>query len=411
MSDTGYYIVVTPFFPTEDSFRGPFIYDQVQAIRKTGQFHDVIVFRPGKLAQHGQSYEYQGVSVHIYGSINPPSLLFNGCTNSINAKLFLHSFRKLGISPLDVSVVHAHTSSFGACALALKKFNSAIITVLQHHDPDPYTIRNGKWSGWKLNARYRAKKNIELFSHIDQHVSVSRFVERHLLEFPYINPIDYYNSYRQKLELVQGLPSSHIKSSLVLHNGVDTRKFNPKNVVDSDEKITIGCIGNFVDWKNQITLLKAFARLAPHYPEIRLRLVGSGPAMQECRSFVHSHNLTHLVSFEPEVQHYELVDFYHSLDLFVLPSYFEGFGCVFLEAAACGVPFIACEGQGIEDYIREDERHLWLCPPEDAVRLASMIEYFVDKRPLQKLVHCLEINVLISQFLNFLQNTSHIISE
>ncbi len=403
MSEAGYYIVVTPFFPTEDSFRGPFIYDQVQAIRRTGKFRDVIVFRPGKISQHGSSYTYNGVKVHLYGSINPPSFLFNGCTNGINARFFCHAFRKAGLTATAVSIVHAHVSSQGACAVALKQQNPGILTLLQHHDPDPYTIRNGKWAGWCLNARYRAKKNVELFSQIDCHVSVSRFVERHLIEFPYDNPVDYYESYRAQLRLVQGLAPATIKRSIVLHNGVDVSKFAPKKETAPGDSFTIGCIANFVDWKDQMTLLKAVELLYKQNRNIKLRLVGSGPTLAECIRFVQEHGLSDVVSFEQEVQHYELKDFYRSLDLFVLPSYFEGFGCVYLEAAACGVPFMACEGQGIEDYIHPEERHLWLCPPADADKLADMIEHFFLQRPRQELAHSIQIDDLIPQFLTEVQ--------
>lgn len=41
---------------------------------------------------------------------------------------------------------------------------------------------------------------------MDCHVSISKFVERHLLEFPAVNPQDYFESYRNSLSLVQNLP-------------------------------------------------------------------------------------------------------------------------------------------------------------------------------------------------------------
>lgn len=403
------YVVISPFFPTETSFRGPFIYDQVEAIKRTQIFDDVIVFKPTTILDRRFSYTYKDTTVYLFPTINTPSLLFQGVFNSVNAYLFLSRFKKLNIHSDNIAYVHAHTAICAPYALALKSLKPSICTILQHHDGDPCTIRNGKLSHWKTNIQYRSLTNIKLFENIDVHVSISKFVERHLLEFPKINPADYYESYRNSLRLVQNMHAPIIKRSLILHNGVDTRKFfKSGNQRKQDNTFTVGCIANFQDLKGQMTLLKAVERIHHEIVGIRVRMVGSGPTLDECIRFVQDHGLSGDVSFEQEVQHHELVNFYHSLDLFVLPSYFEGFGCVYLEAAACGVPFMACEGQGIEDYIRPEERHLWLCPPNDEERLANMIEHFAAKRPQQKLAHSLDINVLILQFLNFLQNTSHV---
>ena len=394
------YVVISPFFPTETSFRGPFIYDQVEAIKRTRIFDEVVVFKPTKISDRRESYTYKDITVYLFPTINTPSLLFQGVFNSINARLFLSRFDKLNIHSESVAYVHAHTAICAPYAYALKCKNPATCTILQHHDGDPYTIRNGKLSHWKSNIQYRARTNIKLFERIDVHVSISKFVERHLLEFPQINSADYYESYRNSLSLVQNLYPPSIKRSLVLPNGVDTSVFfksdtSPKH----GDSFTIGCIANFQDLKGHMTLLNAVERLRHEIVGIRIRMVGSGPTLAECKEFVCSRGLESIVSFEKEVQHHELASFYRSLDLFVLPSFFEGFGCVYLEAAACGVPFIACEGQGIEDYIRPEERHLWLCPPADEDRLADMLAHYITHRPQQTLVYEVNIDSLVNQFL------------
>src|SRR5208282_1739018 len=54
-----------------------------------------------------------------------------------------------------------------------------------------------------------------------------------------------------------------------------------------------------------------------------------------------------------------VADAMRACSVFVLPSRFEGLGCVYLEAMACGKPVIACRGQGIEEIV-EHGKNGWL---------------------------------------------------
>ena len=397
-----YYLVITPFFPTETTIRGPFIYDQVRAIKKTGRYRDVLVFKPASPFDRRTSYDYEGITVRLFPFLQMPSLILNGLTNGINSALFLKAFRRAGFSPDRIAVAHAHTSVFAACALSLKAASPQTVALVQHHDGDPYTIRNGKFASCAFNARYRAKKNIRLFNRMDCHVSISKFVERHLLEFPAVNPQDYFESYRNSLSLVQNLPSITPKKSLILYNGVDTGQFHPSPRQRKNEKLTIGCVGNFVDLKDQITLIKAVEQLLAREQGsgILLKFIGTGPTLEECRAYVREHRLESSITFQTEIPHAELAAFYHSLDLFVLPSFFEGFGCVLLEAHACGVPFMTCRGQGGAEYIPPEDGDKWLFAPRDHVGLAALISRFNKERYPQSVRHEYDINILITRFLD-----------
>ena len=75
-----YYLVITPFFPTESSFRGPFICDQVRAIKKTGRYRDVLV-SAGLPFDRRTSYDYKGITVRLFPFLQMPSLILNGLTN------------------------------------------------------------------------------------------------------------------------------------------------------------------------------------------------------------------------------------------------------------------------------------------------------------------------------------------
>jgi glycosyltransferase involved in cell wall biosynthesis len=85
------------------------------------------------------------------------------------------------------------------------------------------------------------------------------------------------------------------------------------------------------------------------------------------------------VQMRSSVSHAELESLYGSHDLFVLPSLAEGFGLVYLEALAAGLPVIATPNTGIVDVVGQDGG-VSVVPVGDVVALATCIENFAGDR-------------------------------
>lgn len=407
MQNKKYYICVTPFFPSPDNWRGAYVLDQVKAIQCNSDY-EVMVFRATSHKDNMREYEVDGVKVYLYHTCDFPSNILNGFFNGCNARSFVRRVKKVGIDPQKVAFVHCHVSMHAACGLALKKLNPNIKILLQHHDLDPFNLRSGvigRYNRW--NQRYRAKKAIVLYNQVDLHVCISEACRDSLQSFPNARKGEVYEDYRRVLKLNEGLPSIKPRATYVLYNGVDTSLFKP--ALSSNSSILssifrIGCIANFQELKGHITLIKAFEMLINKgYTNLRLSLLGKGETIDYCERYLEEHNLMQYVEWPKEVPHDKLPEYYQSLNLFVLPSYFEGFGCVYTESAACGVPYMGCVEQGYSEYIKEADRDKWLVTPNDMNKLAANIEFYINNLPRQDYAYPLNIDVLINDFLLYLK--------
>ena len=136
---------------------------------------------------------------------------------------------------------------------------------------------------------------------------------------------------------------------------------------------------------------------------MRLSLLGSGETRSFCEQYISDNGLDPFVEWPKEMDHSKLPDYYHSLSLFVLPSVFEGFGCVYTEAHACGIPFMGVYDQGAAEIIPIEDRKKWLIQPHDYIRLGEIIEQYYKKREKQTLSHSIDINELVKSFLDHLK--------
>ena len=125
--------------------------------------------------------------------------------------------------------------------------------------------------------------------------------------------------------------------------------------------------------KNVEILLDAIARLVRRRPDLLLLRVG-GPSARTRRRIAR-HGLERHVRYLPGLADDQLVAAYSAADLFVFPSYFEGFGLPVLEAMRAGCPVVAARATSIPEVTGDAAL---LVDPQDAPALADAIDGLLD---------------------------------
>jgi glycosyltransferase involved in cell wall biosynthesis len=168
-------------------------------------------------------------------------------------------------------------------------------------------------------------------------------------------------------------------NSVVVHNGVDTDLFRPLR--KSAEQSTILSVGNLIPTKGHSLLIRAFAHVARTVPECILEIIGDGTERKKLESLANTLGLPARVVFRGRQGRSQTAEAMRRCTVFVLPSRYEGFGCVYVEAMACGKPAIGCKGQGIDEII-EHGVNGFLTPADSEADLSSLMQTLLQSPAL-----------------------------
>lgn len=136
-----------------------------------------------------------------------------------------------------------------------------------------------------------------------------------------------------------------------VYNGVDGEKFFAKETDRNNGDFAILCVANLIKIKGHEYLIKAVSQLKKDGKKIRLQLIGTGPEQENLKEKCKSLGIDDNVEFLG-VQKYDVVARYmSSADMFIMPSYFEALGCVYLESMSTGLLTCGCFGTGADEII------------------------------------------------------------
>jgi len=324
-------LTITPFYPKlRNESGGCFVAEPLAELSKTGVQSTVVAVEPfyrpkphksASSAPNAEWYRYPAFPGR-FGLASSGSGLFMRL-RALAEKLHARS-------PIDV--IHAHGALPCGHAAALLSRHLKTPFVVTVHGLDAFSSR--QVSGWPGARCVRVSRRV--YGAARRVIGVSRHV---------------------CAEVQDG--TGGLSASSVVYNGVDPSFFTPGSDPAYPVLLTVG---NLIPTKGHELIVHALAKLRPEFPDLTWEVIGEGPELNRIRALAERLDVLTGIRFEGRQNRAEVAEVCRNCTVFVLPSRYEGLGCVYLEAMASGKVAIGCLGQGIEEVIRHGENG-WLVPP------------------------------------------------
>lgn len=142
----------------------------------------------------------------------------------------------------------------------------------------------------------------------------------------------------------------------VIGNVVDCEQFQVKETDKEAVRLLTVC---YMEEEAQLykkgldILIKAWAKMSAKYPQAKLIIGGGGKSLEKVVEWTKEYQVTESVELLGALTRSQVVEQMQLCDCFVLPSRYETFGVVYIEAMACGKPVIAVANGGPDDFVHE----------------------------------------------------------
>jgi alpha-maltose-1-phosphate synthase len=160
--------------------------------------------------------------------------------------------------------------------------------------------------------------------------------------------------------------------------GVDSAFWRPGQSERGEGGLRFICAGQLSIRKGTPILLEAWNNAG--IGDANLLLVGPWLLSDDCQRYL-SENVKHV----GQCSQSEMLRYYQSSDIFVFPSFFEGFGLVLLEAMACGLPVVASDATAAPDFVDEETGQVFAAGDVDGlIDALRLMAHRSDKIPQMK---------------------------
>jgi teichuronic acid biosynthesis glycosyltransferase TuaC len=168
----------------------------------------------------------------------------------------------------------------------------------------------------------------------------------------------------------------------VVHLGAEA----PADPPPKREHPAIATLGHVVARKRHVDVLRALSVLRTRFPNVRWVVIGDGPERGQLERLAAQLGMSDSVDWLGQLPPDEALDELARCHVMALPSLDEAFGVAYVEALACGLPAIGCEGEGGPEEIAAFGDGLLLVPPRDPDALAERIgDLLGDAQELERL--------------------------
>lgn len=265
--------------------------------------------------------------------------------NDIRAFLYLYKL----IKKENFTIIHTHSSKAGFLGRIAAMLNKTPIVIHTIHGFAFHDYMNS----FKKNIFIYLEKLSAKWTH--GLVTVSNLNKKKVVDLG-IAPIE-------KLKNIY----SGIDLTLFINEKND--QFRKELNLDSNH-LLLGSVGRLSNQKDPITMIEAFCIVIKRFPNAHLTLVGEGELRDEILIKIDQLQLNGRVHLTGNKN--DPWKIYHSLDLFIMSSIYEGLGRSITEALSCGVPVVCTSVEGVPEIVRDNETGI-LVPPKDPGALATGI--------------------------------------
>jgi teichuronic acid biosynthesis glycosyltransferase TuaC len=358
-------LTITPFYPKiGNESGGCFVAEPLAELSKAGVKSTVFAVEPWYRPKPYQKASVQDAHWYRYPALpSGVGLASSGRGLFIRLRATLEKLHAR--SPIDV--IHAHGALPCGHAAALLSRYLGIPFVVTVHGLDAFSSR--QVSGWSGASCERVSRQV--FADARRVIGVSRHV----------------------CDEVQNGTGGR-PATLVVYNGVDPALFMPGGDPAPPAILTVG---NMIPTKGHDVIVRAFAVLAPDFPELTWEVIGDGPELNRIHALAEQLGVIARIRFRGRQNRAEVAEACRRCTLFALPSRYEGLGCVYLEAMASGKAAIGCEGQGIEEVIRHRDNG-WLVPPNGLEELIEGLRVLLENDLLRRQIGTAARNTVLQSF-------------